>query len=38
MAPVGRGGGAPPQMRPPMMQGPPAGMMQGKNHLQIYIS
>lgn len=29
MAPVGRGAIAPPQMRPPMMAGPPTGMMQG---------
>lgn len=29
MAPVGRAAVAPPQMRPPMMAGPPAGMMQG---------
>lgn len=31
MAPVGRGGqvAAPPQMRGPMMGGPPPGMMQG---------
>lgn len=29
MAPVGRAAVAPPQMRPPMMAGPPTGMMQG---------
>lgn len=29
MAPVGRAAVAPPQMRPPMMPGPPTGMMQG---------
>lgn len=35
MAPVGRAAVAPPQMRPPMMGGPPAGMMQGNCYFSI---
>lgn len=37
MAPVGRAAIAPPQMRPPQMMGPPAGMMQG-NYFFFFIS